>query len=216
VPQVLGCGEGHQARERLPMVIGGQRGEALRLQQRPQDRPGCRLQYSSRLAFAGHLLDELTEFDARRAAIVRPAHAERVGLDPVSDRHRATPRGPLPFVRGAVLIVGHDPQPTTPTTGALRGWAAVALTPRPGGSVPAGLVIWAGTVVGRLLLRLIVNEGTTAAFVVVAALVLGLLQVGPRAGARARQRTPPSADPALTTPVNGTTRTCDRAGRDPS
>ena len=75
--------------------------------------------------------------------------------------------------------------------GALLGWVLVALTRRPGGSVPAGLAIWACTVVGGLLLRQISDQGTAAAFVVVATLVLGLLLVGPRAAARARQRTPP-------------------------
>ena len=75
--------------------------------------------------------------------------------------------------------------------GALLGWVVVALTRRPGGSVPAGLVIWACTVVGGLLLRQISDQGTAAAFVVVATLVLGLLLVGPRAAARAVQRTPP-------------------------
>ena len=76
-------------------------------------------------------------------------------------------------------------------TGVLLGWAVVALARRPGGSVRAGLVIWGATVIGGLLLRLVVDQGTAAAFVVVATLVLGLLLVGPRAGARALQRTPP-------------------------
>jgi hypothetical protein len=70
------------------------------------------------------------------------------------------------------------------------GWVVVALTRRPGGSVPAGLAIWACTVVGGLVLRQISDQGTAAAFVVVATLVLGLLLVGPRAAAHALQRTP--------------------------
>ena len=57
--------------------------------------------------------------------------------------------------------------------------------------MPAGLVIWACTVVGGLALRQISDQGTAAAFVVVATLVLGLLLVGRRAAARALPRTPP-------------------------
>jgi hypothetical protein len=76
-------------------------------------------------------------------------------------------------------------------TGVLLGWVVVVLTGRPGGSVPAGLVIWAATVIGGMLLRLVVDQGTAAAFVVVATLVLGLVLVGPRAGARDWQRTAP-------------------------
>jgi hypothetical protein len=74
--------------------------------------------------------------------------------------------------------------------GTLLGWVVVALTRRPGGSVPAGLVIWACAVVGGLLLRQLTNQGTAAAFVVVATLVLGFLLVGPRAGARALAHSP--------------------------
>lgn len=75
--------------------------------------------------------------------------------------------------------------------GALLGWVVVAATRRPGGTIPAGLMIWACTVVGGLLLRQISDQGIAAAFVVVATLVLGLLLVGPRAGARALRRAPP-------------------------
>jgi hypothetical protein len=43
-------------------------------------------------------------------------------------------------------------------TGVLLGWAVVALTRRPGGSVRAGLVIWGATVIGGLLLRLVLTR----------------------------------------------------------
>ncbi|HYO20181.1 MAG TPA: DUF3054 family protein [Dermatophilaceae bacterium] len=60
------------------------------------------------------------------------------------------------------------------------------------GAKGTGLVIWGATVIGGLLLRLVVDQGTAAAFVVVATLVLGLQLVGPRALAAGDwQRTPP-------------------------
>lgn len=64
--------------------------------------------------------------------------------------------------------------------GAMLGWTVVAAIRRPGGSVLAGTTIWLCTVVGGMVLRQASGQGTAAPFVVVAALVLGLLLVGSR------------------------------------
>jgi hypothetical protein len=77
--------------------------------------------------------------------------------------------------------------------GTLVGWAVVAATRRPVASVPAGLLIWASTAVGGLLLRHLSGQGTAAPFVVVATLVLGLVLVVPRLAFLVLRRTPPVA-----------------------
>ena len=77
--------------------------------------------------------------------------------------------------------------------GALIGWAVVALTHRPAGSITAGVIIWACTVIAGLLLRRLTDQGTAAPFLVVAALVLGLLLIAPRAGIHRLQRSPTTA-----------------------
>ncbi len=64
--------------------------------------------------------------------------------------------------------------------GALLGWIVVAAIRRPGGSALAAAMIWACTLVGGMVLRQASGQGTAAPFVVVAALVLGLLLVGSR------------------------------------
>ena len=71
------------------------------------------------------------------------------------------------------------------------GWIVVLVTRLAPTSVVAGVVFWVVTVVGGLVLRRTVwDRGTRPSFIVVAALVLGLLLVGWRAGvsvARARR-----------------------------
>ena len=71
---------------------------------------------------------------------------------------------------------------------ALVGWAVVVTTRRSGGSVAAGVTVWACTWVGGMLLRRASDQGTAVAFVVVAGVVLGLLLVGTRAANQFRLR----------------------------
>ena len=64
--------------------------------------------------------------------------------------------------------------------GTLAAWAALLLTRRPGGALTSGVAVWLGTLVGGMVLRRFVGEGTALPFVVVATLVLGALLVGAR------------------------------------
>jgi len=78
-------------------------------------------------------------------------------------------------------------------TGSLLGWSAVVVLrrarPLPGRSVPAGAMVWLGTVAGGLVLRRVVaGGGTPPSFVVVAATVLALFLVGWRLAVRLRRR----------------------------
>jgi hypothetical protein len=59
-------------------------------------------------------------------------------------------------------------------------WAALLLTRRGGGELSSGVAVWLGALVGGMVLRRLVGEGTALPFVVVATLVLGLLLVGTR------------------------------------
>ena len=55
---------------------------------------------------------------------------------------------------------------------------------RPLALVPTGVGVWAGTVIGGQLLRVISGQGTALAFIVVSLLFLGLFLLGWRLGAR--------------------------------
>lgn len=71
-------------------------------------------------------------------------------------------------------------------TGLAAGWLlAVLLGRRQGWSplavVPAGLVVWAGTLVGGHLLRLVSGQGSAWSFAVVSAVVLAVFLLGWRA-----------------------------------
>ncbi len=57
-------------------------------------------------------------------------------------------------------------------------------------SVGDGLVVWAGTLVGGMLLRSVTGQGTAPSFIVVAGLVTGAFLLGWRAvrAAAARRR----------------------------
>ncbi len=69
------------------------------------------------------------------------------------------------------------------------GWAlVVARGWRPGRVRPAGLAVWAVTVLGGHALRLVSGQGSAVSFLVVTAVVLGVLLLGWRAGWRALQR----------------------------
>jgi peptidoglycan/LPS O-acetylase OafA/YrhL len=68
--------------------------------------------------------------------------------------------------------------------GLLAAWVAVRAWRSPTGIVPTGLVVWAVTVVGGMLLRALSGQGTALPFVVVATLTLLVLLIGWRLIAR--------------------------------
>jgi hypothetical protein len=74
--------------------------------------------------------------------------------------------------------------------GTLLGWAVLLVARLPGGSVASGAVVWAGALVGGMLLRRLAGDGTAVPFVVVAALVLGALLLGSRVVVRLARRGP--------------------------
>lgn len=71
--------------------------------------------------------------------------------------------------------------------GTLLARVVLALTRRPPAAIGSGVVVWLGALVGGMVLRQASGQGTATAFVVVATLVLGLLLLLPRVGARARR-----------------------------
>lgn len=76
--------------------------------------------------------------------------------------------------------------------GLLAGWALARSWRAPDRIVPTGLIVWAGTVVVGLLLRIVSQQGVQWSFVIVTALVLGAFLLGRRAltrlAARRRRR----------------------------
>ena len=62
--------------------------------------------------------------------------------------------------------------------GAAAGWLAARAWRRPFSLWPAGIVIWAATVGGGMLLRVASGQGVQLAFVIVAALTLGAMLLG--------------------------------------
>lgn len=70
--------------------------------------------------------------------------------------------------------------------GTLAAWAALTLLRRPPGAIVSGVVVWLGALVVGMGLRQAVGQGTATPFVVVATVVLGVLLVLPRIGARVR------------------------------
>ena len=71
--------------------------------------------------------------------------------------------------------------------GTLLAWVALTVARRPPAAVTSGVVVWLGALVGGMVLRQLSGQGTATAFVVVATLVLGLLLLLPRVGARVRR-----------------------------
>ncbi|WP_300077433.1 DUF3054 domain-containing protein [Propioniciclava sp.] len=63
------------------------------------------------------------------------------------------------------------------------GWLALVLMRRQGDSVLDGVVLWLAALVGGMLVRRLLGDGTAVAFVVVAASVLALFLIGWRGGA---------------------------------
>ena len=58
------------------------------------------------------------------------------------------------------------------------GWLAARAWRHPFAPWPTGVVVWATTLVVGMLLRVVSGQGTAVAFVVVAAVTLGLLLIG--------------------------------------
>lgn len=63
-------------------------------------------------------------------------------------------------------------------TGTLLAWVSLRAWNRPFAPWPQGVFIWAITLVGGMVLRILSGQGTATAFVIVAALVLALLLIG--------------------------------------
>jgi hypothetical protein len=67
----------------------------------------------------------------------------------------------------------------------LAGWllgALVARIWRRPAALSTGIIVWLGTLVGGMVLRLVTYAGVQVAFVIVAAIVLAILLIGWRAG----------------------------------
>jgi peptidoglycan/LPS O-acetylase OafA/YrhL len=71
--------------------------------------------------------------------------------------------------------------------GTLVAWVLLRATRREPAEIRSGVVVWLGALVGGMALRQASGQGTAPAFVVVATLVLGVLLVLPRVGARVRR-----------------------------
>ena len=71
--------------------------------------------------------------------------------------------------------------------GTLVAWGLLGVLRRDPAAIISGVVVWLGALVGGMALRQASGQGTATAFVVVATLVLGVLLVLPRVGARVRR-----------------------------
>jgi hypothetical protein len=71
--------------------------------------------------------------------------------------------------------------------GTLVAWVVLSGVRRDPAAIASGVVVWLGALVGGMALRQASGQGTATAFVVVATLVLGVLLVLPRVGARVRR-----------------------------
>jgi Protein of unknown function (DUF3054) len=80
----------------------------------------------------------------------------------------------------------------------LAGWllgALVARIWRRPAALSTGIVVWLGTLVGGMVLRLVTYAGVQVSFVIVAAIVLAILLIGWRAGyGLIRARVQPAAE----------------------
>ncbi|QWL29703.1 DUF3054 domain-containing protein [Rathayibacter toxicus] len=71
----------------------------------------------------------------------------------------------------------------------LGGWVASRSWRRPDQVAPAGLIVWAVTVAGGILLRVVSGQGVQPSFVIVTAIVLAVFLLGRRALSRRVGRT---------------------------
>lgn len=73
--------------------------------------------------------------------------------------------------------------------GAAAGWVIAKAWTKPCAWRPTGVIVWASTLVGGMLLRVASGQGVEASFVVVAGIFLGLFLIGWRvaSGAIARR-----------------------------
>lgn len=76
--------------------------------------------------------------------------------------------------------------------GLLVGWLVTRAWRRPAATWPVGAGVWLAAVVVGMLGRRLLGDGTAAAFVVVATLVLGLLLLGWRAVVQRAERRRPA------------------------
>ncbi|GGK53067.1 hypothetical protein GCM10011591_26040 [Nocardia camponoti] len=67
--------------------------------------------------------------------------------------------------------------------GLIVGWVLVVAVAKvvPTALVPGGVIIWASTLVGGMLLRVVSGQGTAVSFIIVAATVLAVFLLGWRA-----------------------------------
>lgn len=76
--------------------------------------------------------------------------------------------------------------------GLLAGWAVAGLSARgafaPTRPVPAGVLIWGGTLVVGMLARVVSGQGTAISFIIVAGVVLAVFLLGWRAALTAWAR----------------------------
>jgi hypothetical protein len=130
----------------------------------------------------------------------------------MSERRSTRPAGVLvPLLIDAVLVVvfavigrsshaeGLDVAGVWTTAwpflaGLAVGWIAAVAWRHPLAVWPTGIVVWAGTLVVGMLLRLVSGQGVAFAFVLVAALTLALLLVGWRGLALLVRRTRPRVE----------------------
>ncbi|RXW33698.1 DUF3054 domain-containing protein [Propioniciclava flava] len=88
------------------------------------------------------------------AALGRASHTEALDVAGIS-------RTALPFVAGTLIA-----------------WIALTLRKSSGSSLPAGAFVWALTLIGGMLFRVLLGDGTAVAFIIVAAVTLALFLLG--------------------------------------
>ena len=88
------------------------------------------------------------------AALGRASHTEALDVAGIS-------RTALPFVAGTLIA-----------------WIALTLRKSSGSSLSAGAFVWALTLIGGMLFRVLLGDGTAVAFIIVAAVTLALFLLG--------------------------------------
>ena len=103
------------------------------------------------------------------AALGRASHAEALDVAGLS-------RTALPFVAGALLA-----------------WITLIMRRGDGSTLTSGVFIWAITLIGGMVFRMLIGDTIAVAFVVVAALTLAVFLIGWRAIAHLIRRRRPRA-----------------------